>query len=973
MSEKSGTKRLPLSLYRVQLGRHFDFAACEQRLAYLESLGVTTLYLSPIMQARKESLHGYDVVSYGRISRESGGEAGFERLTKALDDSHPQMGLVLDIVPNHMSFSFENEWIHDVLLHGPCSRYAPAFDINWESRVARRHSLALPILAETYLEAVSRRHLRVEFSRSDMRLIICYFDHKFPVCPKSLRHLFAYGQERLTGTEYDRPEIRSALEALTQAASALPRASEIERAAERLEATRLFARQFKMHLLKTGRFARALEHFTQALAVDGALETEVLHKIIYRQTYQFFYWKTGLRRRNYRTFFDIAELIATNPAHPDTFELIHAAPVSLFKRKSVIGMRVDHLDGIRDPGAYLEKLNGYIRSRTNRHRHYLWVEKVLHDHEQLARGWEVAGTTGYDFLSRMARFFCVPGGVVELRRLYGNGVDGAAEVLRCKDLILESVFPSVFDKLCADLKLLLCTEPMLQDFSAEAVRAGMRAFVLHCDRSRFYLSNLESDAQEQISALAVLIEKITGKSDNTASSDSGGRAASGATQTHADPVDTEAERNMFLRQFGKRVEEILRRFAAGKNVDSQWKTWFEDLQVLLVPVGAKGVEDTYLYRDTACVNFCEVGTTPLSGRIGIKDLHEFFKTRSVQSPCSVNSTSTHDTKRSEDVRSRLAVLTECVNAWKKLVDTCNELNRNHIEEPVREVFQQRYDHFFYQSLYGIYWPQIPKQTLADRMVKYFRKALREEKILTNWYAPVTSVERPFLLSIERIVLQEEESPFYRELNAFHSTYSVFGALNGLSQTILKCTAPGIPDIYQGCEVWNHCLVDPDNRQNIEFDGLVKRMSSLESERKGPVGPEAVLKLLESWEDGRIKMFVLMRLLHLRRAHPQLFLEGDYLPLECVGSHSGHVFAFMRRHQRKRLIVITTRGLLSAFKGRRPKSGKDWDWQGHVLQLGKSQTGAWRDVFTGDTYADVGDTLHLAIVLQKLPFACLESR
>lgn len=972
MTQKTATDRLPLSLYRVQLGRHFDFAACAQRLAYLENLGITTLYLSPIMLARKESQHGYDVVSYERINTASGGEVGFDHLTNAIDDSHPKMSIVLDIVPNHMSFSFENEWIRDVLLHGPCSQYAGAFDIDWESREARRSSLALPVLAETYQEAVSRRHLRIEFSRSEMHLIICYYDHKFPICPKSLRHLFRYVQERLTGTEYDLPEIRSALNALTQAASALPQASEIERAAERLEATRLFTRQFKMHLLKTRRFARALKHFTQALATDGAQETKVLHKIIYSQAYQFFYWKTGLRRRNYRTFFDIAELIATNPSHPGTFELIHAASVNLLKKKSVLGMRVDHLDGIRDPDAYLKRLNASIRSQTQKESHYIWVEKVLHDHEQLARGWEIAGTTGYDFLSRMARFFCLPGGVVELQRLYGNAIGGASEVCRSKELILESVFPSVFDKLCADLKLILCAEPMMQDFSAEAVRAGVLAFILHCDRSRFYLPSLECDAQEQIIAMNALIEKVIGERKSAGSSDLGG-SVSPAAQAQITPDGTEAERNSFLRQLAKRIEEVFRRCARGKHVDSRWKAWFEDLQVLLVPVGAKGVEDTYLYRNTACLNFCEVGTTPLSGRVGMKDLHAFFKARSTLFSCSLNSTSTHDTKRSEDVRARLAVLTECVGAWKKFVDTSNELNRSQIEKSVREVFLKRYAHFFYQSLYGIYWPQIPKQTLAKRLVEYFRKALREEKVLTNWWTPVTSLERPFLLSIERLVLQDEESPFYHNLNSFHRTYSVFGAFNGLGQTILKCTAPGIPDVYQGCEVWNHSLVDPDNRQSIAFDGLVKRLSSLDNEFRGQPSSQSVRRLLESWEDGRIKMFILIRLLHMRRAHPKLFLEGDYRPLHCVGPLSRHVFAFMRRYQKKKVIVLTTRGLLSAFRGYLPKADTDWDWQEHILKLGRSQDGVWRDVFTGDTYVDVGDSLHLQIVLGKLPFACLESQ
>jgi glycogen operon protein len=936
------------STYRLQLHAGFDFAKAAQASKYLQELGITDLYVSPIFAARPGSQHGYDVIDHARLNPELGGEAGFDAFSERLREHG--LGLLVDWVPNHMGIESEqNRLWDDVLENGPYSRFAHFFDIHWQPPREDLHGrVLLPILGERYGTVLERGELSLAYRGDWLR--VCYYDHCLPLSKRSVAALLesAIARSQLDAQGPERLEGDSVLSALRHLAAERPESDEA-----RLES-------FRESQVTRQRLARLLaECEPLRAALDDVLREingtpgdphsfDALDRLLRDQHYRLASWRVAAEEINYRRFFDINALAALRMESASVFEHAHAQLFKLLGEDRVSALRLDHTDGLYDPRAYFETLQRRFAQLVHPSPSApspddvarplpLLVEKILEPHEQMRSAWLVDGTTGYEFACSVLGLWVDPRAERALDGLY-RGLTGDTRsfqehVYESKRLVLKNSFASEVNMLAQSLLHIAAESRRFCDFTWASLKRALRQTLAAFPVYRTYLREGSPASEQDVECIRNAIAQARLRDPDL--SDSLWEFLEGVLTLR---FDTSGEEQADHTRFALRFQQL-----SG-------------------PVMAKAVEDTAFYRYTRFVCLNEVGGLPSKFGTSLDEFHALNAERARSFPLSMLTTSTLDTKRGEDASARLAVLSEIPAQFQATLSALREasaplrasVNGRAAPSPVAE-------YLYYQTLIGA-WPpgwdgERDRGEFATRMIDFMHKAERAAKLDTSWTRPDAAYEQ----ALREFVQQTLESAAFRApLRALCELIAPYGAMNGLAQTLLRLCSPGVSDTYQGAELWNQSLVDPDNRREVDF-GARRKALSLLRERLGErrqLAPE----LLERYPDGMVKLYVHHVALGLRRERRELMLRGDYEPL-----HGGeHVVAFTRGYEQQRLLCCVPRFSYLLTRGERPfPLGEVWQEQ----SLDVPYAGLYRDLFSGETLR-IERTLLLRDVFAHFPLALL---
>jgi (1->4)-alpha-D-glucan 1-alpha-D-glucosylmutase len=920
--------RIPVATYRLQLNKDFRFSDAIRILDYMKKLGISDLYVSPILGSRKGSGHGYDVTDPTRINPELGSEEEFETFQNELQKR--AMGLLVDIVPNHMAASRENSWWMDVLENGAESAYAAYFDIDWHpgSR-SLDGKLLLPVLGRPFGEVIDDGELKLIYQEG--RFYFQYFESLFPLAPRSYHFVLnrrvgrlrdSLGEESTPYHEYS--GILASLLALTSGdrrsgETAADRRLRFEGARDRLWV-----------LVKSAvEVGSSIDENAHALnGTDGdPASRDDFQRLLDQQNYKLAYWQNINESINYRRFFTIADLVGVRVEDPVVFEATHGHLLRLVGRGPLTGIRVDHIDGLRDPLAYLTKLQERLAppdGGPDSSSSYLIVEKILARHEFLPQEWPVSGTTGYDYLNHSNGIQVNPEGAARIKDIYSAFVgshQNFSDVLYDKKKVVMSRLLGVeMRSLGRQLAELAAQDRYARELPRQQLIDALTEVTACLPVYRTYIRNMEipEDARKYIGEAL---------------------AAAPKRAPHFDPACFDFVREVLLLE--NRPHVLADQHEARLGFVMRW-------QQLTGPIVAKGLEDTALYVFNPLVSLNDVGGDPEPSRAGTREeFLTFLEARRQNWPHTLNATSTHDTKRSEGVRARINVLSEMPGEWQAHLELWARLNAKHkqdVDGRLTPDFNEEY--FLYQTLLGA-WPieHEPTAAFIARLQAYLVKATREAMVHTRWTRPNEKHEEALQRFVAGI-LSEEAAEFMQDFQPFQQRVAYYGMVNSLSQVLLKIVSPGVPDFYQGSELWDLRLVDPDNRGLVDFD---RRTSMLETiDQKRAAAPETFIdNLLDHWHGGCIKMFVTQRALQYRGQNSLLFQEGEFIPLEVTGRHSDNVVAFLRRYNRQYVLTAVPRWL-SQIAELPSKSRPQVDWQDTAICLPPGSPGKWTNIFTGKT-------------------------
>ncbi len=927
---------------RLQLHRDFGFDAAREQLPYLARLGISHVYASPILVARSGSMHGYDVVDHGAINPELGGEAALRRFVEALRALG--MGLIVDIVPNHMGVGgHDNAWWLETLEWGRDSPYANFFDIDWAvDDPALRGRVAAPFLGKPYGQAIADDELRLQFDAASGRLLVAYYDHHFPLAPQVYAPLLRSG-----GTALAEParEFRDALarrgRSARWAAFAQTRAALAARHAADPAVRAAIAGLLQRY--------RRQEHAT---AAAEAQRREQLQRLCERQHWRLAWWRTAADEINWRRFFDVIDLAALRVEEPAVFEAIHAITFRLYAEGLIDGVRVDHVDGLADPRAYCRKLRARLArlqaqrpAALPREPAYLVVEKILAPGEKLASDWRTDGSSGYSFMNEVSAVLHDADGAAPLSALWshcsGYSGDFDREVQRARRRIPQELFAADFEACARALHRVARAQALTRDWSLAAVRRVLTELLVHFPVYRTYVQlsgRSEADAaiMREVCAAAqqscrpgerALVEQI----------DRWLGAEAPATVSQA------AERRLRLRAIAR-------------------------FQQLTAPVAAKSVEDTAFYRYGVLVSRNEVGADPGQFASEVETFHSACITRARRYPQAMLATATHDHKRGEDLRARLAVLSEMPSQWAEQVMRWRNVNaaRKPQIDGVRGP-DATDEYILYQMLVGAWPPGLRAddreglQQLGSRLAAWQEKAVRESKRRSGWVEPNLAYEAACRGFVETLLDPAQSADFLAELAALAEGIAAAGARNGLTQTLLRLTVPGMPDCYQGCEFWDFSLVDPDNRRPVDFAARSRALDAADDDAA----------LLRAWHDGRIKQRLIQRLLALRGAMPALFAQGDYRPLRVRGRRARQLIAFARSLGETALIVVAPRFTQALSRADGGLCLADEAWTDTEIELPGALRGRhWRSLLKPGASVTVERRLLPADWLAQWPLAVL---
>jgi len=885
--------RIPSSTYRLQLHREFTFDDATNIADYLFDLGITHVYCSPYLQAAPGSMHGYDVVNHQKVNVELGGKEGHERFCKRLGEL--ELGQVLDVVPNHMSLGKENSYWWDVLENGPSSRYASFFDIDWQPQEERlRDKVLVPILGDQYGRVLQSGGIRV-VRRGNIFQVECA-GQTLPVSPRSMPAILARAAEYAKSDE---------LNFIAVAFGRLPPLEYVDR-------RRILARHRNKVVLCNllGRLCAEEPRVTDAIDLSIAeLNSNIdgLDDFLNQQNYRLAYWKTAGQQLSYRRFFDVNTLVGLRVEREHVFEETHALVIDWLRRGVLDGLRVDHPDGLRDPLEYLQRL----RQRAPE----AWVigEKILEPGEFLRESWPIQGTTGYDFLNAVGGVLVSADGLTELNGIYkqftGEPTDFHAIAHEKKLHVTQEGLGSDVNRL-ASLLVKICESNRDQrDYTRAEMRRAIREIAACFPVYRTYVVPEREEITDEDKALI-------------------GQATECAKQSRQ---DIDGGLFDFIRDVltmvvkGKKEREFVLRF-----------------QQFTGPVMAKGVEDTTFYCYNRQTGLNEVGNDPGRNGLSVEEFHAYCEKMQMTHPLTMITLATHDTKRSDDVRARLAVLSElpgrfgaAVRRWSRMNSIFREDRAGGATMPDRNT-----EYLYYQTLIGA-WP-LP----LDRAQAYMLKAAREAKQQTSWVGNNQEFETALRGFIEKTLAYE---PFLRELLAFVDKVKEAGQVNSLAQTLLKHTAPGVPDLYQGTELWDLSLVDPDNRRPVDYE--VRRR--LLNELKTMSGDKRIEEIMARADEGLPKMWTIYQALHLRREHKEWFgADSGYTRLAVEGTKRDHVIAYLRGDS---VATIAPR-LMIKLLGR---------WKDTTVTLPE---GRWRDRLTGTDFD--GGKVAIQNLLKRFPVALL---
>jgi (1->4)-alpha-D-glucan 1-alpha-D-glucosylmutase len=913
---------IPLATYRLQLTADFGFDAAAAIVPYLKSLGITHLYASPFMKARHGSTHGYDIVDHTHLNPELGGEEGFERLSEALK-AH-DLGLILDFVPNHVGVHFaDNPWWLDVLEWGPASPHAVSFDIDWDILPFRsRPGVLLPILGSSYGQSLEKGDIKLRYDPDHGSLSAWYFEHRLPIAPERYGEILRHAVKE------------AAAEDSTAGKRIIELASRYEglRHPNRKEAPS-FKAELKSIAGSTEIIARGLDAYRAG--ADRPAQTLALHHLLERQHYRLAHWRLASSDINYRRFFDVNSLAGLRVEDPGTFEAIHRMVRKLIAEDKLQGLRLDHIDGLRDPAQYFQRLRRSLLKAQGAEAKpfYIVVEKILGPHEKLPPFSGVHGTTGYEWLNAITQVLIDGKGLEPLDQAWrqiSNSPPSVAPVLKeAKRRVLQTLLTSEFTVLTRLLARIAGGHYSTRDYSADSLRQALELYILHFPVYRTYLVPSGPTARDR-GLISETIEKA--RSDWFA-------ADEGIFEFLRDTLTMDLIRPGRATHSAPRV----RRFAL-------------KLQQFTGPVMAKSLEDTAFYRYHRLLALNEVGGEPSAGALSIEDFHNAMISRAREWPHGMTTTSTHDTKRGEDARARLIALTEIPGEWTSAVARWKVLNAPHlVAEGEMRAPSAAFEYMLYQALLGA-WPLGRRDdSFRERIQAYALKAAREGKQETSWLNPHEAYEAGLRTFIDRILDPDASAEFVETMERLAQRVALLGALNSLSQVTLKATMPGVPDFYQGTEFWDLSLVDPDNRRPVNFSERAKLLTSLEAPDWG--------HLAQGWHNGHIKLAWTRHLLKLRAELAHVFTNGDYEPLQVGGTHQDHILAFARRRSRDAAIVAVAKSFAVFSQG-----GRAWP-QAEAYDAALNVSG-----YSVEGFADADATqLRVSDLFTHVPAAVLKAK
>jgi (1->4)-alpha-D-glucan 1-alpha-D-glucosylmutase len=884
--ERRAERRVePRATYRLQLRPEFGFDDAAALAGYLADLGISHVYSSPYLQASPGSAHGYDVVDPRRVSAELGGPVAHQRFGATLGEHG--LGQVLDVVPNHMAIKGpENPWWWDVLENGPASRYARFFDVEWDSDDPNfRATVLLPVLGDHYGRVLEAGQLRVQ--RDQAAFTVAYGEQIFPVAPPSLAELLVAAGRQAGSDE---------LVVVGESFARLPPSTWTDResVARRHRGKEVLRSQLRRLLLDRPEVATAIDEQLDALNHD----VERLDGLLAQQNYRLAYWRAARDDLDYRRFFDVTSLAGLRMEDEYVFDETHELVLEWLHDGTLDGLRVDHPDGLRDPARYFERL------RAASARAWIVAEKILAPDEQLRRDWPVDGTTGYDFLNRVTRLYVDPDGEAPLTELYGELTGEQrpfAEVAyEAKQQVVRELLASEVARLTEYLLAVVRGHRRQRDYSRVQLRDTLRELLCVFPVYRTY-----------VRAEAGKVSPADERYVRAAAAEAARRRPELSGDLLQFIVDV-----LLLRVAGEREAEFVMRF-----------------QQLTGPVMAKGVEDTAFYRYNRLVALNEVGGDPGRFAASLDEFHAACADAQRHWPRRMVASTTHDTKRSEGVRARVALLAEMPDRWAAEVRQWRQLNA---PKRTGEWPDANSEYLLYQTLVGA-WP-----IDGDRLWAYLEKAVREQKVHTSWTDPAAGYEQALRDFAVRCLADRK---FVRRLEALLAELTPAWQLTSLAQTLLKLTCPGVPDIYQGTELWDLSLVDPDNRRPVDFE--------LRRELLARARSANAAEALAGLDEGLAKVWLIQRTLRLRRRRPELFgPSGRYQPLHATGSRAGHVVAYARGGE---AVVVVPR-LVYRLAGR---------WGRTALAL---PAGEWQDEFSGRRLG--GGRVQVASLLADFPVALL---
>jgi (1->4)-alpha-D-glucan 1-alpha-D-glucosylmutase len=954
--------KAPLATYRLQFNKDFRFADATRLLDYLCQLGITDLYASPILVSREGSGHGYDVTDPSRIDPEIGSEEEFELLQSELVKR--DMGLLLDIVPNHMAASSENRWWMDVLENGRDSAFAAYFDIDWQP--GSRHltgKVLLPFLGRPFGEALDNGELQLAFRGG--KFYACYFDSVFPIAPESYYQILS-GDHRTLDQQLakERPSLQELAGILAGFAMVAQKTDGVTATERRLkvDALRERLRVLATDHIEVRSFLDArLRQFNGVAGHPGSFS--LLEHLLSQQHYLLAYWQDPNEGINYRRFFAITDLVGVRAEDPIVFEATHGQLIHLVakgaKQGLRTGLRIDHIDGLLDPSGYLSRLQHALAEvppprvpqpdapPLDALKTYLVVEKILAPGERLPEDWPVAGTTGYDFMNYLQGPFVHSAGARKIDAIYrqfvGNVPDFVALVHEKKKLVMNSLLRVEMRGLTRQLAELASKDRYARNISWSHLHDALTETTACMPVYRTYIRSLDVPPQTR----EVIVRALSAAQTRRP------QLAWTCLEFLRDVLTLANPPHIVPGQLEERLAFVMR--------------W----QQFTGPIAAKGFEDTALYAYYPLSSLNEVGGDPEPARaVSRAEFYEYLGERHRRWPLALNATTTHDTKRSEDLRARVSVLSEIPDEWNFKLLEWSKLNTRH-----KSSLNGHYapdaneEYLIYQTLLGI-WPVETEDStsITKRLQRYMTKALREATIHTRWAKPNEAHEQAVSRFVQLLLAGESSAKFLADFTIFQRKIAWCGMIYGLAQLLLKIASPGTPDFYQGSELWDLRLVDPDNREPVDFRNRCEFLKALAEPT-----PDNCFHLLRHWPDGQVKMHVAQQALQYRLLHPELFTHGGFSPVRTLGVREEHVIPILRHDNSDQVMVIVPRWIAQTYTAQEAPPSKQF-WGETSLVLSPPAPASWINVLTGERVqtrvSGESPTLAVAEVLQSFPVALL---
>lgn len=927
---------IPKSTYRLQFNSSFGFTAASDIISYLSKLGISDVYASPVFKAKNDSSHGYDVVEPNQLNPQLGTDEEFDLLSRKVKDYG--MNWLQDFVPNHMAYNIQNRMLIDLLENGSNSRYADFFDIDWDHHHAgMKGRILAPFLGKYFQEALENVEIKLNYDEEG--LSINYYETRLPVKIESYSDVISFRLDKLRNKlGRNDPDFIRYMGVLF-AIKSLPTAEEID---ERYNQIKFI----KGIIWELYTYNNSIKDFIdENLKIFNGIKSipesfDLLDNLLSQQNFRISFWKVANEEINYRRFFNVNELISLRVENEDVFNRIHSLVLKLCKEEKISGLRIDHIDGLYDPSDYLKNIRDRAKDI------YLVVEKILEFEENLPAFWPVQGTTGYDFLNFLNEIFCQRKNNYRLTAFYNKFAEQNKTyeqiVIEKKKLIIQTRMAGDVENLAILIEEISSKDRFGVDVTLHGIKEALEEILTHFPIYRTYVSSSKNRRTDK-KYLSEVIQKV--KNENQLLT-----------------KEFQYIGSLLTKDFGEKftIEQ------KGKSLNFLMK-----FQQLTGPIMAKGFEDTVLYVYNRLISLNEVGSSPDKFGISLTEFYNFNKKRNSDWRYTINTTSTHDTKRGEDVRARINVLSEIPDDWIKKVRLWNKINnkfkkhRNSFVMPDRNL-----EYFIYQTLIGSYPFNIDATENYLRRIKhYLVKSMREAKEHSSWTRPDADYESAAYTFIENILNPENE--FYYDFISFQKKIAFYGVFNSLSQTLIKMTSPGIPDFYQGTELWDLFLVDPDNRQPVDYNLRKEFLNEIIKKDKELNTSDRISflqSLLTNPSDARIKLYIIYKSLQVRNDNLKIYDEGNFIPLETGGKFKDNLIAYSRNFADNFIITLAPRFLTDLVEENRLPVGIDI-WNDTYIKLNKINSSSLKNNLTGEVF-EKKDKILIGEIFKNFPYGLL---